>query len=162
MKKLAFSTVLAALLGVAAFSMADAQDQEARTGRRGPGFGPGFGRGPMMIARVVDLTDAQRAQIREILETARKERQGPPPSVALHRQLEGELLADTPDLAKIETLKSQIAQAEADQLAKRVELQTQIAAVLTPEQRAKAREALAKTPQGGPDGGRRQGRFLRR
>jgi protein CpxP len=160
MKKLAFSTVLAALLGVAAFSMADAQGQEARTGRRGPGFGPGFGRGPMMIARVVDLTDAQRDQIREIVQAARQEQQGPPAGLALHRQLEAELLADVPDLGKIETLKGQIAEAEADRLAKRIELQKQIAAVLTPEQRARAREALAKAPQNG--GGRRQGRFFRR
>jgi Spy/CpxP family protein refolding chaperone len=148
MKKLAFSTVLAALLGVAAFSLAGAQGQEARPGRRGPGFGPGFGRGPMMISRVVDLTDAQRAQIREIMESAREDRQGPAAGMALHRQLETELLADVPDDQKIETLRQQIAEANAAQLARRIDLQKQIAAVLTPEQRAKAREALAKAPEG--------------
>jgi protein CpxP len=148
MKKLAFSTVVAAIVGVAAFSLADAQDQ--RSGRPGgPGFGPGFGgRGPMSIARLVDLTDAQRAQIRTILQQSREAREGAPAGVALHRQLEAELLADAPDDQKIDSLRQQLVQAHAEGLSRQIELQKQIAQVLTPEQRAKAREELAKAPEG--------------
>jgi protein CpxP len=148
MKKLAYSTLIAALLGVTAFSLADAQGQQGETGRRGPGVRPGFGgRGPLAIGRLADLTDAQRAQVREILAKAREDNTQPAAGVSLHRQLETELLADAPDELKLETLRQQLAQAHADELGRRLEVQKQIVAVLTPEQRAKAREALASAPE---------------
>ncbi|HXW03658.1 MAG TPA: Spy/CpxP family protein refolding chaperone [Vicinamibacterales bacterium] len=160
MKKLAFSAVLATVLGVAAFSLADAQSDGQRPGR-GPGFGPGpGGRGLIPFARVVDLTEDQRTQIRSILQQAREGRDAGPAGAALHRQLEAELFADVPDEQKIEQLKEQLAQAQAQGLARRIELQKQIAQVLTPEQRAKVREELAKTPaRGGRRGPARQGAF---
>jgi protein CpxP len=164
MKKLAYSTFIAALLGVAAFSIAGAQGQEGQPGQRGPGFRSGFGgRGPLALGRIADLTDAQRAQVREILGKAREENTEPA-AAGLHRQLETELLAEAPDDQKIETLRQQLAQAHADQLARRIEVQKQIVAVLTPEQRAKLRETLASAParggrRGGPDGARSGGWF---
>jgi Spy/CpxP family protein refolding chaperone len=66
----------------------------------------------------------------------------------LERQLQAALLADTPDPQKIEELKTSIASASAAALAARVELQSRIAQVLTPEQRAQARDALGKAPTG--------------
>jgi Spy/CpxP family protein refolding chaperone len=146
MKKWALSVVTAAAVALAAFGLADAQEQ----GRRhGPGFGgPGGRGGGMRFGRIADLTDQQREQIRTILAAEREGRQGPPPVAQLHRQLDTELLADAPDEQKIETLKQQIAQATAEGLTRQVAIQRKIAQVLTPEQRAKARETLSQPRRG--------------
>lgn len=146
MTRLAYSAAVAAMIGLGAFTLADAQGP-GRRGFGGPGFG---GRGLMPFARMADLTDAQREQIRAILEEGREERQGPPAHAGLHRQLQTELLADAPDEQKIETLRQQIAQASAEALTREIAVQRKIAQVLTPEQRAKAREHLAQAPQRGP------------
>ena len=60
------------------------------------------------------------------------------------------MFTDSPDQQKIGELKNAITAATAEQLSARVELQSRIAEVLTPEQRAQAREALGKI--GGRDG----------
>jgi Spy/CpxP family protein refolding chaperone len=146
MTKWALSVVMAAAVGLAAFGLADAQEQ----GRRGgPGFGGPGGRGPgMPFGRIADLTDQQREQIRTILQSEREGRQGPPAVAQLHRQLDAELLADAPDEQKIEALKQQIAQATAEGLTHQIAIQRKIAQVLTPEQRAKVRENLAEGGRG--------------
>ena len=156
MKRFAYSAVVAGVLGLGAFALADAQagaGQEAAAAaqepsRRGPG-----GRMGMPFARLADLTDAQRQQIRTIVEQDRQSRQGAPAEGNLRQQLQAELLADVPDEQKIATLQEQIAQATSESLARHVALQRQIAQVLTPEQRAKAREHLAQAPERGPRGG---------
>ena len=144
MKKTMFSGVVAVLLAVAAFSIASAQGGGPRG--RGPG-GAGLG-GPRLgaLARLADLTDEQRKQIQSIFEEDRASRQGPPAVVTLHQQLEAELLADNPDDQKIETLRQQLVQAQGEEVADQITLQRKIAAVLTPEQRAKVRERLAERP----------------
>lgn len=146
MKRLTLSVITAVVVGAAAFGLADAQEQ----GRRGgPGFGGPGGRGPSMhFGRIADLTDQQREQIRTILAGEREDRQGPAAVGALHRQLDAELLADAPDEQKIEALKQQIAQATVEGLSRRIAIQRKIAQVLTPEQRAKARENLAEGRRG--------------
>ena len=149
MKKILFRGLIAALVAVAAFSIASAQGGGPRG--RGPG-GPGFG-GPWLggLARSADLTDEQRQQIKAIVDEDRTSRQGPPASMTVRRQLEAELLADTPDDQKIDALRQQLVQAQGEEIAQHIALQRKIAAVLTAEQRAKARERLAQAPQGRPD-----------
>jgi periplasmic protein CpxP/Spy len=123
-------------------------------GGRGPGRGPAFD-GVLPILRSLNLTDTQREQIRTITEA---QRTGDTPRknlMDLERQLQAALLADTPDQQKIEELKTSIASASAAALAARVDLQSRIAQVLTPEQRAQAREALGKAPAAGRRGGAR-------
>src|SRR5574338_1020292 len=111
----------------------------------GPGMGPGGpggpggrGGGPMSMLRGVDLTDAQREQIRAIMET---ERQNAPAARVrdLDTQLDLALLADSPDAAKIDELKAAIVAGTAEEIAHRIAVQTKIVQILTPEQRAKAR-----------------------
>ena len=143
MKRVLFNAIVAVVIGVAGFSFANAQPD----GQRGPGFGPGGrGRGgpggPGRLARMADLTDEQRAQVRSILEEERGTRQGPAPAATLHRQLEAEILADAPDDQKIDALRQQLVQAQGEALAKQIAVQRRIAQVLTPEQRAKAREGI--------------------
>jgi protein CpxP len=151
MKRFTLSVTVAAVLGLAAFTIAGAQ---------APGGGPvfergGFGRGMMPALRGVDLTDDQKERIREIRQAEREADQAPPADLQLHRQLQTEIFADVPDTVKLATLQDQIAQAQAARLAKRVEIEQRIAQVLTAEQRATIRENLAKAPEGRGPGVRR-------
>ena len=130
------------------------QGDAARTGQ--PGFGGG---GPFPILRGLELSDAQREQIRSITQERRTAANAPHRQVGeLHKQLHLALLADTPDGQKIEELKTGIASATAEELTARIDMQTRIGQVLTPEQRVKAREALAKAaPPGARPMGQRRG-----
>lgn len=152
MRRLTVNGIIAALVAAAGLSMGIAQAGGQRG--PGPGGGPGFGgRGLAGLARFADLTDAQRQQVEAILKEARESRQGPPAAMTLHRQLEAEILADAPDEQKIDTLRQQLIQAQTEALAHQIGVERKIAQVLTPEQRAKARERLAEAPRGRGDRG---------
>lgn len=160
MKRFTFSLVVTAVLGLAAYSLADAQG--ARRGFQGGGMGPGAGffqergpggpgRGPgrggfMFSLRGLDLTEDQRTQIKAIHDAEREARQGPPAEAQLHRQLRAALYAEGPDAQKIADLQQQLAQAHAARLAKQIAVEQKIAAVLTAEQRAQVVERLSKEP----------------
>ncbi|MEP6918361.1 MAG: Spy/CpxP family protein refolding chaperone, partial [Acidobacteriota bacterium] len=122
-------------------------------GRGGRGFGPGGPDGPFPLLRALNLTDSQREQIRALSQHRRDGTAPQATAAGLHRQLQVALMADTPDPQKVEQLKAAIGAATAEELAARVELETQIAQILTPEQRAQARQALDRP--GPPAGGRR-------
>jgi protein CpxP len=115
-------------------------------GRGGPGPG---GPGMMPLLERLDLTDAQREQIKALADERAAKR--PEPSLpSLERDLTAAVMADSPDTAKIEGLKTAIVEAQTAALNERVDLQLRIAQILTPEQRQLAREA--------PAGGRGRGR----
>jgi Spy/CpxP family protein refolding chaperone len=123
----------------------------------GPGGGPGPG-GPLPILRALNLTDAQREQVRAIM-AERKDTAPPGAKIGeLQRKLEAAILADTPDHAAIDELKSAIVAAHNEELAARIDVETRIAQILTPEQRAQARDILSKEPAPGFRG-RRGGGF---
>ena len=156
MKRFTLSVVITALLGLTAYSLADAQsawrgfhDRQDGSGtiaqeRRGPmGPGRGFGRGgPLLALRGLDLTEEQRNQIRAIREAEREGRQGPTAEAQLHRDLQAALFADAPDAGRIAELQQQLQRAQEERLAHRIAVEQKIAAVLTPEQRAQVRERL--------------------
>jgi Spy/CpxP family protein refolding chaperone len=112
------------------------------------------------MLRELNLTDAQREQVRALTEQRRAQGDDPRRKVAdLERQLQLAVFADAPDPQKIGDLKNAIAAAGAEALATRVELQSHIAEILTPEQRAQAREALGKSGgRSGPASAGRRGR----
>lgn len=149
MKNMLKTGVVGAVAAVIVASVAFAAGQDQGP-RRGPGFGgPGGPGGRGMMAPIMrELTDEQRSQVRAILQEERGNQQGPPPVVTLRRELATELMADSPNDQRIETLKGQILAAETEGLSRQVEIQKRIAQVLTPEQRAKVREQLAKAPEG--------------
>ena len=93
----------------------------------------------MAMLRQLDLTDAQRTQIRAIMDEHRPARAQMTKMRDLQKQLHDAILADNVDQAKIEELKTAIAQAEAAALDARIDIGLKIAQVLTPEQRAQAR-----------------------
>lgn len=147
--------MVAVLAGVVAVPMMAHPRQQGQPQGRGMGMGPGGpgGRGgpggPMALLRGIELTDAQRDQIRTIMEAERAN--APADRVRdLDRQLAVALLADTPDAAKVEELKAAIVAGTAEELSHRIAVQTKIVQILTPEQRAQARENAGKAgpPQG--------------
>lgn len=153
MKSVFKTAVAAAAAAVFVASVAVAGDQQ-RGGdqRRGPGFGQGRpngpggpgGRGGPIGVPFEDLTDAQRQQVKAIMEEQRQGTGGPGPEMKLRQALEQELLADAPNDQKIEELKQQLVAASAEQLARHIAVQRRINPILTAEQRAKARERIAQ------------------
>ena len=127
-------------------------------GERGHGRG-GFG-GPaaMPLLKELNLTDAQRAQIRALSPQRRTADNPRQKTMDLERQLELAIFAEAPEPQKIDELRKSIAAATAEELAARVELQSRVAELLTPEQRAQAREKLGNsTPRRPGRGGGRAG-----
>jgi Spy/CpxP family protein refolding chaperone len=116
----------------------------------GPGGLGGPGR-PMAILNQLNLTDQQQEQIKTIHQERRQERPGADMR-ELQKQLQTAIFADTVDIATIEGLKTAIASAEAAMLSGRIDTEVKISQVLTPEQRAKARELFAKGPLRGRRG----------
>lgn len=147
-----------ALAAAAAIPLvAQPPQEQTRPERVGPGRG---GPGPLPLLRGLNLTDAQREQVRALTEERRDQADNPGRKVAeLEQQLRLAIFADAPDLQKISELKTAIEAASVEALTARIDLQTRIAQVLTAEQRAQAREALSSNAgRRGPAFGRRGGR----
>jgi len=159
MKRTIWLSISALVLSAAVVIPVIAQPPQGGGGR-GPGRGLAAG-APFL--RDLNLTDAQRAQIRALTEQRRAQGDNPRQKVAdLERQLQMAVFADAPDQQKIDDLKRAVAAATAEELTARVELQSHIAEVLTPEQRAQAREALGKIAVRGGPSRRDGGNFARR
>jgi protein CpxP len=112
-----------------------AEQRPGGPGRGGRGGGPG---GPMAVLpglNQVGLTDAQREQVRSILE---QERQSDNPGEKLRQAeeaLRAAVLADAPDAQAIEAAKAAVDTARATELDRRVAIMQKIAQILTPAQR---------------------------
>lgn len=122
---------------------------------RGPGdMGPGGRGGPggpgllAMVHRLEDLTDAQREQLRALAEEGR---QGGDPGAgvrAAEQKLHAAVLANTPDLRAIETLKAALNAAHVAELDHRVAMMLRAAPILTPAQRQQLLDRQAAGPRG--------------
>jgi periplasmic protein CpxP/Spy len=133
---------------------AQGKDQGPGRGERmqpGPGFGPGMpgGPGPMFldgrILKDVGASEAQRKQIRDIFEAARKDLKAQHEGGRqLHDQLEALMTAPTVDAAAVEQLRQQMT-AQHEAASKRIsQAMVDAAKVLTAEQRAKLAVELKK------------------
>src|SRR6476620_734607 len=98
MKRTIWSVVLAMLVAGAVAIPVIAQLPQ---GGRGSGLGPAFD-GGSPILRGLNLTDAQRAQIRTITEAQRTGDNPRRNQMDLERQLQAAILADAPDQQKID------------------------------------------------------------
>jgi Spy/CpxP family protein refolding chaperone len=142
------AAALALTVGIstAAEQTTQAPDQRPPAEGRRHGFRPGRPGGPggpggfLVPLRQLDLTDEQRAQIKEVLQAARPSEDQAPirKLMELRQSLRTAILADTPDQAQIDQLRAAIVEAESAALAKRVEVGLKISQILTPEQRARA------------------------
>lgn len=160
MKRMIWSSIAVIVLAAAVAIPVIAQPPQGG-GARGFGRGgPGAPGAPLPMLRELNLTDAQREQVRALTEQRRAQGADPRRKVAdLERQLQVAVFADAPDPQKIGDLKNALAAATAEELTARVELQSHIAEILTPEQRAQAREALGKSGgRRGPAPGAKRGR----
>lgn len=121
-------------------------------GGRGPGGPGGPGGGPGILAAVhhLNLTDAQREQLRALMEESRQPGEPGQDVRAAEQKLHAAILADSPDLQAIEGLKTALNRAHADGLNRRIELMQRVAQILTPAQR----QELASHSSQGPSRGR--------
>lgn len=122
----------------------------------GHGHGPGPGGHYMHELRDLDLSDAQRTQIKGFFEAGREQGKASRDAMfQLHRSYD---LA-VPGSKEFSTLTTRLADAEANEARNRVqkmaELRTQVYGVLTPEQRSKLATELANRPEpkDGPEDG---------
>jgi protein CpxP len=122
----------------------------AGTGRgqgRGAGMGPQGqpGAGPM---GGLNLTQAQRDQVRALRETQRKDAQALREKMrAARQQLQQAMRADIPDEAAVRSAAGAVAALQADQAALQARSRAQMMKVLTPEQQARVKDARARTAQ---------------
>lgn len=125
-------------------------------GPGGPGFrgGPGgpFGMGGFML-RGLDLTDAQREQVKAIMESHRDEQTAIGDRMqAARKALHEAIAADTLDEASIRTKAAEIGAVEADAAVLQAKIKSEVSAILTPEQLKKAKELRSNMEQRMKDG----------
>ena len=159
----AAAAALAAVATVAAASVyVNAQNtsgQDPAAERRGPGRGPGgagglgrlggpgrggpIGRGMLALPiERLDLTDAQRQQVRTVMQShdddlrALNER-----ARAAHQALQAAVVADVVDEGAIRARSADVGSVEADLAIARARIRSEVLQLLTPEQRAKAKAA---------------------
>jgi len=109
--------------------------------------------GILPLVHHLDLTDAQREQLRALMDAAH---QGNDPARAIRDaeiKLHAALLADTPDLQAVDALKASLNAAHAAELDHQIEMVQKVAQILTPEQR----QQLLKLQSQGPPLGRGRG-----
>jgi Spy/CpxP family protein refolding chaperone len=120
-------------------------------GRGGPGRGgPGGPPGILAGIQQLDLTDAQREQLRGLMADGRQDGD---PGAAIRdaeHKLQAAVLADTPDLQAIDTLKATLNTAHAAELDHRIAMMQRVAQILTPAQK----QQLLTLPPPGPRQGR--------
>jgi protein CpxP len=155
-------TGAAAMAAMVATGVLQAQAQDGTPGqstrheRRGPdgrfgrgfgpgGFGPGFGRGgfggELGLLRRLDLTEAQRTQVRQVMDGHRDELRAVGERLAAARKAQHDAVtAATLDEQAVRAKSAELAEVMADAAVLRARVHSEVFAVLTPEQQAKAAE----------------------
>jgi periplasmic protein CpxP/Spy len=112
-------------------------------GRGGPG-GPGFG-GAMGLLRGLDLTDEQRTKVRELMDGNREALEAIGDRlVAAHRAQNEAVTASPYDEQAIRAKAADVAAVMADAAVLHAKIHSEVFALLTPEQQAKAAELKAQ------------------
>ena len=105
------------------------------------------------ISRELNLTDAQKTQVKAILDA---ERTATDPiqakSEEIHKQIEATVVNGQFDEAQVRALADQAGQLSADTMVEHIRAHTKIFSILTPEQRVKALEMHKRMGPGGPHG----------
>lgn len=117
-------------------------------GVHGPGRGGRGGPGADFGLRGVDLTDAQRDQVRAIHESHRSEFDAAHAKLrGAHRAFGEATHAATIDEAAIRARSAEVAAAMADEAILRAKVRAEVFAILTPEQQQKANEVRGSMKQ---------------
>jgi len=110
----------------------------------GPGFGgPGFGGpgGPLGLLRQLDLSEEQRAQVKQVMDGHRDDLRGIGERLrAAHQAQEDAVTAAQFDEQVVRAKSAELAAIEADAAVLQAKVHSEVFAVLTPEQQAKAAE----------------------
>jgi len=155
------SVLAAAVAGLALVVGGASFAQTTPPGPPGPRVGrqvAGPAAGPMRRLRGLNLSQAQRDQLKALAD-ARRERGAPAAAKVreLNQALQTELFSDAPDQGKIEQLKTDLNLAQRQALDERVAAELEMAAILTPEQRQQLREGRAAAAGPGRRGPRGPG-----
>lgn len=151
-------TLAAAAIAVSGLALAPvfAQDgppaggpQMRRAGPGGPGFGGRGPGGPMgdlgLPLRALDLTEAQREQVRGVMESHQAAFKEIGDRMRTARQaLDAAVTADTLDEAGVRAKAADVATIDADAAVLRARVHQEVFSLLTAEQQAKARELRAQ------------------
>jgi periplasmic protein CpxP/Spy len=153
MKRITLGAVAGLLaLGLASGAYVHAQDQNTqrsdRPFRGGPGRmgGPG---GPMgmlpMLGREINLTDAQRDQIKTIADSHKDEWKAIFDRERTAREaLNAAIMADTVNDTLVRQKSAEVAAVEADAAVARAHAHAEVVQILTPEQRTQLKEAQSR------------------
>ena len=113
-----------------------------RSGKRGHRGGKG------MMLRGLDLTDAQKAQVKQIMETSRTNTKSVHEQMKANRQqLEASSANGNFNQAQVQSLAAQQGNLHAQMIVEKERVKSQIYQILTPEQKAKAAEMKAQMDQ---------------
>lgn len=155
----------AALVAVAGTALVHAQAQGTpapQERQAGPGGGPGgpwghgrFGRGgpggPMGefgVLRGLDLTDDQRAQVRQVMQNHRDEFRAVGERLRAAERAQQDAITATPfDEQAVRARAAEVAAIQADEAVLRAKVHSDVFALLTPDQQAKAAELKAQRAQ---------------
>ena len=129
-----------------------AQGPGQRPGGPGPGpggpMGPGGPPGILAMLHQLDLTDAQKDQLKALMDEGAQA--GDPGAAirAAEQKLHAAILADVPDLHAIESQKAALNAAHAAELEHRVAMMQRVAQILTPAQKQQLLALQAQGPRG--------------
>lgn len=147
--------LVAALAGGTSVAMAQQAPQGVHERGRGPrGGGPGGLGGPGGIAglRSVNLTEAQRTEVRTIVESHKTERDQVGRKLReAHRALAEATRGDTFDEAAVRARSAEVGAAIADDAIFRARVRAEIVGILTAQQKQKLKERAAATRQRGQE-----------
>jgi protein CpxP len=118
-------------------------------GRRGGPGGPGgpLGLAPMMLQRL-DLSDAQRTRIREIMDSHRADQQALAERArTAHEKLEAAIAGSTFDESAVRTTAAELGNVQADMAVARARIYAEIVQVLSAEQQTKLKELQTNMQQ---------------
>jgi protein CpxP len=151
MKKriLVIASIAILVVGATVFAVA-----HGRLGMHGMGQGMGPGHGDMLehMARALNLTDAQKPQVKAIMDATESTAKDIHAKLEENqKQLEAATANGQFDEGQVRTLANQKGQLEADMTVEHLRAMSKVFAILTPEQRVKAEEMHKHMGRRGPN-----------
>ena len=142
---------IAMTVGLVAGVYVSAQNTDGPRGpfaeRRGGPGGPMGALGPMLAGHL-NLTDAQKDQLKGIMDSHRDESKGlGDRAMKARHALRAAVTADTVDEGLIRTRAAELATIESDLAVAQARIHAEVFRILTPEQQAQAREARSHMQQ---------------
>lgn len=151
MKKITVAILSIVLVAMGAMFVFAQDGAGNKDGKRGFGKRGHFGKrggGHGMMLRGLDLTDAQKAQVKTIMQTSRESSKPLREQMKANRQ-KLQTISDSGsfDQAQIQALADEQGRLTAQMIVEKEKVKSQVSAILTPEQKAKAAEMKAQFKQ---------------